>query len=566
MFEENFMGFDGNFNNGRASDRRRRDFGSSGGFQESLDTNPFLQKNQCYDNMDTKTDVVGLCKKLNQMGISCDMSIWSRPGPMRVDRDDFVPRRTLHEFPDGFRNHHSARQAFPSHGVSPGFLGVQDSVNPNGLREMMALKNHRDVLLDHMNRPTKRSSPCLKSLSLGNDAFQRNRVSRAIDDAGELRAYYPHDSLRDFSLGKDQLMCGGRNMASRALAAMEGSGASLIRQGAYGMMSPKTTTDLPLDLASMVNIYGSVDLMGKDQIGCRFLQKLVDEGLFLHSLFLEVINNVVELSMDPFGNYLVQKLLDACDEEQRTMMVSFLTSRPTELLKICLNNYGTRVVQKMIETVKTKQQIGMVKSGLKPGFLSLVKDLNGNHVIQTCLTTLSPNDTKFVLEAATKYCAEIATHRHGCCVLQCCVSNSVGEQRERLVNEISRNSLHLSQDPFGNYVVQYLIEQKVSAAKLLMQFRMHYAELATQKFSSHVMEKCLRIYPESRAEIVRELLSVPNFEHLLHDPFGNYVIQTALSVTKGPVRANLVEKVHRYGKLKFSPYCKKIFSKTILKS
>ncbi|KAF8080118.1 hypothetical protein N665_0178s0021 [Sinapis alba] len=552
MFEENFMGFDGDFSRGGASDRRRlppRDFGSPGGFQQNLDSDPFLK---CYDNVDTKTDVVGLCKKLNEMGISCDMSIWSRPGPIRVDPGDFgSSRRTP-------RDDYSARQAFlrntSPHGVSPAefsFLGVQDSVYPNGLREMMALKNHRDVLLDHI----KRSSPCL-----GNDAFQgsyRNRVSRALPDIDGAGAYYPHDTLRGLSLGNDPLMCGGRNRASRALAA------AAAMEGSYGPMMMRS--DLPLDLASMINIYGSVNLMGKDQIGCRFLQKLVDEGLFVDALFLQVINHVVELSMDPFGNYLVQKLLDACDEEQTTMIVTVLTSKPTELLKICLNNYGTRVVQKMIETVKTKQQIGMVKSGLKPGFLSLVKDLNGNHVIQTCLTSLGPNDTKFVLEAATKYCAEIATHRHGCCVLQCCVSNSVGEQRERLVNEISRNSLHLSQDPFGNYVVQYLIEQKVSAAKLLIQFRMHYAELATQKFSSHVMEKCLRIYPESRAEIVRELLSVPNFEHLLHDPFGNYVIQTALSVTKGPVRASLVEKVHRYGKLKFSPYCKKIFSKTILK-
>uniref|UniRef100_A0A1J3DS72 Pumilio-like protein 9 n=1 Tax=Noccaea caerulescens TaxID=107243 RepID=A0A1J3DS72_NOCCA len=113
-----------------------------------------------------------------------------------------------------------------------------------------------------------------------------------------------------------------------------------------------------------------------------------------------------------------------------------------------------------------------------------------------------------------------------------------------------------------NYVVQYLIENNVSAAKLLMQFRMHYAELATQKFSSHVVEKCRRKYPESRAEIVRELLSVQNFEHLLQDPFGNYVVQTALSVTKGPVRSTLVEKVYRYGKLNSSPYCRKIFSKS----
>lgn len=354
MFEENFMGFDGDFSRGRGSDHHHRrlppprDFGSSGG---NLDTNPFLKS---YDTK-TTTDVVGLCKKLNEMGISCDMSIWSRPGPIRVDPGDFgsSSRRTLHEFPDGASRIRDARQAFlrnnTSHGAELSFLGLQDSVSPNGLREMMALKNQRDALLDHINRPIiKRSPPCL---SLGNDAFhgsslmfERTRVSRALPDIDGDGSYYPHDTLRGLSLGNDPLMCGGRNnRASRALAAaaaMEaGSGPSLIRQGpSYGHNMMRS--DLPLDLASMVNIYGSVNLMGKDQIGCRFLQKLVDEGLFVDALFIQVINHVGELSMDPFGNYLVQKLLEACDEERRTMIVSALTSKPTELLKICLNNYG----------------------------------------------------------------------------------------------------------------------------------------------------------------------------------------------------------------------------------
>ncbi len=31
----------------------------------------------------------------------------------------------------------------------------------------------------------------------------------------------------------------------------------------------------------------------------------------------EVLANLVELMMDPFGNYLVQKMLDRCNEEQR---------------------------------------------------------------------------------------------------------------------------------------------------------------------------------------------------------------------------------------------------------
>jgi len=48
----------------------------------------------------------------------------------------------------------------------------------------------------------------------------------------------------------------------------------------------------------------------------------------------------------------------------------------------------------MIKTVKTKQQIALVKSALKPGFLVLVNDSNGYHVLQSCLEFLVPNDNK----------------------------------------------------------------------------------------------------------------------------------------------------------------------------
>lgn len=56
--------------------------------------------------------------------------------------------------------------------------------------------------------------------------------------------------------------------------------------------------------------------------------------------------------------------------------------------------FSTRVVQKLIETLKTRQQISRVISALEPGFLALIKDLNGNHVIQRCLQCLSKEDNK----------------------------------------------------------------------------------------------------------------------------------------------------------------------------
>ncbi|XVE95318.1 hypothetical protein REPUB_Repub02eG0086400 [Reevesia pubescens] len=320
---------------------------------------------------------------------------------------------------------------------------------------------------------------------------------------------------------------------------------------------------------SLVEFQGCIYYMAKDQNGCRFLQRIFDEGscLDVQLIFNEVIENIVELMMDPFGNYLVQKLLDVCTEEQRLQIVLMVTKEAGQLVRISLNTYGTRVVQKLVETLKSRQQISLIKSALKPGILDLIKDLNGNHVLQRCLQCLNNEDNKIIFDAAAKFCVDIATHRHGCCVLQRCISHSSGQNRDKLITQISRNGLLLAQDPFGNYVVQYIIELKVPSAigKLLPQFKGHYVHLSMQKFSSHVVEKCLKHFAESRSQIIRELISVVHFEQLLQDPFANYVIQSALAVTKGPLHASLVEAVRPHMILRTSPYCKRIFSRNLLK-
>ncbi|XP_043693848.1 meiotic coiled-coil protein 2-like isoform X2 [Telopea speciosissima] len=294
---------------------------------------------------------------------------------------------------------------------------------------------------------------------------------------------------------------------------------------------------LPQKLNSLMEVQGCIYFMAKDQHGCRFLQKKFDEGTAedVEMVFNEIIEDVVELMMNPFGNYLMQKLLDVGTEEQRMQILLMVTEEPGQLVKISLNTHGTRVVQKLIETLKTKQQISMVISALEPGFLDLINDLNGNHVVQRCLQCLSNEDNKFIFKAAAKYCVDIATHRHGCCVLQRCIAHSTGEHREKLVAEICTNGLLLAQDAFGNYVVQFVLELKISTATayLISQFEGNYVHLSTQKFSSNVVEKCLKVFgEENRSRIVHEFLSHSHFEQLLQDPFANYVIQSALRVTK----------------------------------
>ena len=331
--------------------------------------------------------------------------------------------------------------------------------------------------------------------------------------------------------------------------------------------------------------------------------------------------------MDPFGNYLVQKLLECCTDEQRMGVLRAVAkvrgepdsdaddkgadgaeggaeggadgaekngdaasdgekkkdddkkvAKPAsssagskdgdgvpELVSVALNTHGTRAVQKLVETLRTPEQVALATEALKPGVVTLIKDLNGNHVIQRCLQRLGPEDNQFVYDAARKCCVEIATHRHGCCVLQRCIDHAADGQRRALVQEIAAQALVLSQDPFGNYVVQYILDLSLpwANAEVMMRLAGNYAELSMQKFSSNVVEKCLKLadasLEEHRNVVVREIMTSPLLDRLLMDPYGNYVVQSTLSVTKGALHSELVDRIRPHLPLiKNSPFGKRI--------
>lgn len=202
------------------------------------------------------------------------------------------------------------------------------------------------------------------------------------------------------------------------------------------------------------DLQGDMAALCKDQHGCRFLQKKLEEGNPEHRdmIFAEIYPHFGELMTDSFGNYLSQKLLEHSTDEQRDALLESIAG---ELVSISLNMHGTRAVQKMIDYLSTQRQVQSLIMALNLNVVTLIKDLNGNHVIQKCLNTLPPEDNQFIYNAVAANCIEVATHRHGCCVLQRCIDHASESQRIQLVTEITYNSLTLVLDPFGNYVVQY---------------------------------------------------------------------------------------------------------------
>lgn len=155
--------------------------------------------------------------------------------------------------------------------------------------------------------------------------------------------------------------------------------------------------------------------------------------------------------------------------------------------------------------------------------------MNGNHVIQKCLYRLSAENNQFIYDAVCANCIQVASHKHGCCVLQRCFDHATILQKviqralyekknplftlfmvqDQLVNEIAKNALPLVQNAFGNYVVQYVLELGVSrySESVIRRFVNHVCTLSVQKFSSNVIENVtffitLTVFPKLTRFIV----------------------------------------------------------------
>ncbi|KZT67672.1 ARM repeat-containing protein [Daedalea quercina L-15889] len=320
------------------------------------------------------------------------------------------------------------------------------------------------------------------------------------------------------------------------------------------------------------DLQGEIPTLCKDQHGCRYLQKKLEEGVPEHRdmIFRETFGHFADLMTDPFGNYLCQKLLEYATDEQRNVICESVAQ---DLVNISLNMHGTRAVQKMIDFLSTRRQtdlkynaqIHAIIMALSLHVVVLIKDLNGNHVIQKCLNKLAPEDNQFIYNAVAANCVEVATHRHGCCVLQRCVDHASEQQRVQLVNEITYNALTLVQDPYGNYVVQYILDlndNRFSDA-VIRQFTGNVCALSVQKFSSNVIEKCIRVAEHNtRKMLIGELLNRTRLEKLLRDSYGNYCVQTALDYAEPSQRALLVEGIRPVLPLiRNTPYGKRIQNK-----
>ena len=216
---------------------------------------------------------------------------------------------------------------------------------------------------------------------------------------------------------------------------------------------------------------------------------------------------------DPFGNYLIQKMIEKLNPENLKDIIRIVNNN---FLLLAKNPQGTRVIQKLFEFCSCEEFTDKMLSHT----LDLLKDNNGYHIVLKFTSNCQRSEE--IGEIIEKYILDIAKNKFGCCAIQKFLQIF---PNERIIKKIIQNTSDLIVNIYGNYVIQFIISMNNQGFnfEIVEKFKDNICYLSKQKFSSNVIERCFDHCKDSVKNILINYICEEKIvEELLMDMYGNY--------------------------------------------
>ncbi|KAF6145019.1 hypothetical protein GIB67_013370 [Kingdonia uniflora] len=330
-----------------------------------------------------------------------------------------------------------------------------------------------------------------------------------------------------------------RDISSSFRSGYGSSSGSSVNEYAFGGLSNQQFLEPINREQNLFDKFQEYDLVGiaKDQKWSLYLQQMLAtrDAMITENILTRVRGSILDLMADHFGQYVIQKLLDNCELDQVNKMVNEILKSPCSLIHIATLDHGKQSVQSLITSLKKSGSAllkNVVRVLLSESFI-LMQSNNGIKVIEHCLKILNNKDYKGLLDplydAVIQHCDLLASHEKACRFINNIIDTMPSPQRELLIRKIAKKAVFLSQDRYGNYVVQNVLDlqNQEFTDMICNELRGKFVRLSKMKCSSNVVEKCLQLR-NSLILVVTELLESKEISEVANDQYGNYVIQKAL--------------------------------------
>lgn len=290
------------------------------------------------------------------------------------------------------------------------------------------------------------------------------------------------------------------------------------------------------------------------QKGSREIQSILKKVTEseVDSLIAKLSSHFSDIMIDKYGNYFSQRLIQICSPNQRVALLKSIQPRFTE---ICINSFGTHPLQSLIEIVNMPKEREILLQCIEGHELELALDSKGTHVIQKFISCSSEDERGNVDKNIIKELPKMINDSFGVCVLIKLIKQTSDESiKETIANYISsNNALSFIQNPYANYVVQSLFNQNDIhlCGDIINTIVDHFFSLSMQKFSSNVVENCIRYSDEGVVKkIYNDIINTGKLGSMLNNTYGNFVIEKLIARLNKEEKSELIKEITKIGKEK----------------
>ena len=285
------------------------------------------------------------------------------------------------------------------------------------------------------------------------------------------------------------------------------------------------------------------------QIGSRIMQKYLKRfPSYIRTLLINKISKYIEkLMCDTYGNYFCQKLYNISEQEQRIMLLKSIKS---SFISISKNTCGAHAIQFIIGESKSEEEKKIIMEYISSHELELSLDAEGTHVMQKIIASFSEterqnlNDILFLSENIKALSQDVK----GMCVIKKLISNTKDKSNvNKIIKGVQEFLEEIGQNPFGNYVIQYIFEEwDVSACSNLVEICINNCIIfAREKYSSNIIGKIIDLYSDKKYKFVEEIISIffntNNILELYNNKYGRLLLSKISKIITKEEKEKLVK-------------------------
>jgi hypothetical protein len=259
-----------------------------------------------------------------------------------------------------------------------------------------------------------------------------------------------------------------------------------------------------------------------------------------------------DITIDKYGNYFSKKLIQICLPSQR---IQLLESINNHFVEIANNSFGTHPLQSLIEIINMPEEKKLVLKYILNNESELALDSKGTHVLQKFISCTKDEERNELNQNLINLIDKLIINPFGVCVLIQLVKHSKDKNiAKKLANYITNGDpLSFIQHPYANYAVQSLISNTDLAYcdVIIDTIVQNYLSLSMQKFSSNVVENCIKYGKESTVKkIFKNIIEQEKLESLLNNNYGNFVLEKLIARLNKEEKMIFIKKIEKLGKTK----------------